>query len=438
VATATAKAKAMGHGRGQGHGHGHFEEVAEKWLADIEAEVEHVGGSLPYTETPYDRVCKPGLCRSDPLWLKASEMHGVFHAVCKGKLEICTCFFIGCPNSFGYLCMLAHVRQSPRECTFVSLEVRGHTLMAQHVLGMFFPWSLKISLAQDTGLDTPRLDFKPGMQVFLDVCRQKDIHAVEDVVLSTLSVRLETLLEMEASGIEATLSLTSAILEDLRDIADNTEATKTTANGDVDDLRDIAEPGPQRGPLRRRGAELDEEEGHVDEYEIEPRLRGMVVGTIRSYQEAIHCQEATFMECLGADPNVDPFPTASASASSSSTAPPQTTRPSGSSSSSRGRACAQIDWTSYGAYISEAGVNNHTVRNSSGTVMGNLKACLKDTVYMGFATCMYSAHRQKCSRGRTWKVDKEPLERVNQIIAKWLLDQHLYSSTADHTKAPRA
>ena len=124
---------------------------------------------------------------------------------------------------------------------------------------------------------------------------------------------------------------------------------------------------------------------------------------------------------------------------SSAPAPPPTS--SSSASSAAPRPATSIDWPSYDACVTVDPRNNRykQVRNQDGIVVGQLQPLLPTSgKYRVFALCYCTAHRfTRCSRGRGWREGQENPYMVDRVLAKWLLDGHMYQSTQLHMQVER-
>jgi hypothetical protein len=102
------------------------------------------------------------------------------------------------------------------------------------------------------------------------------------------------------------------------------------------------------------------------------------------------------------------------------------------------------DWSVFEQHIRrEAGSLVENVHDSSGEHVGHLQAVNAGDTYLCSAFCHDPRHRdrsgtKKCSRLRGWEIATgEPIDKVDWVLTKWLLD-HGKDSTGDaHMQQPR-
>ena len=95
----------------------------ERWLAQVEAIVQHKGDALPSRVTVYDNSCEPGLCMNDELFRDAMAMKTVFLKSQKSQvLSAYTVIGESAANKFCINIMVAHKFDRPVKMVFIRVQ----------------------------------------------------------------------------------------------------------------------------------------------------------------------------------------------------------------------------------------------------------------------------------------------------------------------------
>ena len=214
----------------------------------------------------------------------------------------------------------------------------------------------------------------------------------------------------------------------------------------VAELRGLGEMPNQKAKAQSVGDgfdEVDDEAGAEDEYEFEADLRREAATSLKALRQQIEEDAREADDIFGDDePAVtsvlDVMGSSSLGASRSSSNGPSNGAASSSSCGPSASPGVAIDWARYDACIQPDTNPRYQRVVRDGRVCGQSQPMTVIDSYRVFALCFCGAHKTRCSRSRCWKSSSGASPgRVNQVLAKWLLECDAHTSTTSHMKASR-
>ena len=371
-----------------------------QWHSDVTTAIEHA--TILPKRVQYDDCCLPGACKNEAMWGRACAIFAQIRKAGRPALLDCWAFVgKGGKSCLCHVVLVCWCQVKPWSLVVLpldSVDTPKKCIFEERNL----PWAFKFSIANGM------LEFAHHGKFFLSIAQEMEKQHCDTLTWLRLKVKPTAIHMAKVYSVERSTKIWMR-LDDL----DNVEADSGPFSG----LESMGGVERQTRNVSAEASSSKESDSSESDSDFVYGDSANALGDAKEVLRLIKTWEAKAEEEHEEEEGEQ----------GEDVAAPQD---------------YYVDWPSYDKYICIApSGKTYDVMDDCGRKIGELHPGLsRYGTYTAFALCTHKQHKdERCSRGRCWKGLKngEPVDHVNRVLVKWLLEGQNLRNAKTHKLRPR-